>query len=51
MLILDKNKEFLREFKYLNLGLITKGDRGEPLNIIKTVNPGKYGIDPKSFYL
>ena len=51
MLILDKNKEFYREFKHLNLGRITRGEDGGRLNIQRIVQPGKYGIDPKFFYL
>ncbi len=51
MLILDENKEFYREFKHLNLGIISRDEHGEPLNIQRMVQPGKYGIDPKFFYL
>jgi hypothetical protein len=51
MMILDRNKQFYKEFKYLNLIHETNGEDGEPLKIARTIDPGKYGIDPKYFYL
>lgn len=50
MLILDKNKEQYNRFHTINLLRETENDEEQPLNIVKTVNPGFYGIDPDQFY-
>ena len=51
MLILNKDKVQYSQFKTINLLNETEGEDGEPLNIVKTVNPSKYSIDPSQFYL
>ena len=50
MLILDKNKVSYKKSNTINLFRETEGEDGTPLNITKTVKPGKYGIDPGQFY-
>lgn len=51
MLLLDANKEPLNHFGIINLYTETTDKNGDPLNIIKCVEPGLYGIDPEEFYL
>ena len=51
MLVLNKNKALYNHFDTINLLKQTEGEDGHPLNIVKTVNPGKYGIDSSQFYL
>ena len=51
MLVLNKNKVLYNRFDTINLLKQTEGEDGQPLNIVKTVNPGKYGIDSGQFYL
>jgi len=51
MLILDKNRQLYQKYEIIDLFNIEEGEDGRPLNIIKTTNPGKYGLDPSQFYL
>jgi HD-GYP domain-containing protein (c-di-GMP phosphodiesterase class II) len=51
MLLLSKDKVLYNRFDTINLLKQTEGEDGQPLNIVKTVNPGKYGIDSGQFYL
>ena len=51
MILLNKDKQFYSRFKTINLSKLDEGEDGRPLNIIKAVNPGFYGIDPGQFFL
>ena len=51
MLLLNANKESLDEFKTIDLFVQTIDDDGNPLDIVKSIEPGLYGIDPKEFYI
>jgi putative nucleotidyltransferase with HDIG domain len=51
MLILDKNKKPYSRFDVIDMHSTEIGEDGEPLNILKSVDPGMYGIDPQEFYL
>lgn len=51
MLILDKNRKPYANFEIIDTYNIETGEDGEPLNIVKSVEPGLYGIDPRQFYL
>jgi len=51
MLLLDSNKESLENFKTIDLFIKTEDEEGNPLDIVKCIEPGKYGIDPKEFYI
>ena len=50
MLILDKEKQQYNRFKGIDLLKDTEGEDGQPLNIVKAVNPSFYGIDPGQYY-
>lgn len=51
MMLLGSNKEPLHHFGIINLFTEITDKNGNPLNIIKCVEPGLYGIDPEEFYL
>jgi putative nucleotidyltransferase with HDIG domain len=51
MLILDKNKKPFSKFNVIDMHAIETGEDGNPLNILKSIDPGLYGIDPREFYL
>ncbi len=51
MLILDSNKKPYAKFEIIDTYKIDNGEDGTPLKIIKSVDPGIYGIDPQQFYL
>lgn len=51
MILLNKDKQFYSRFKTINLSKLLEGEDGQPLNIVKTVNPSYYGIDPGQFFL
>lgn len=51
MMVLSKNKELYKRFKIENLYEQEQGEDGLPLNIIRSVEPKRYGIDPSQFYL
>lgn len=51
MMLLDKNKEHLKEFVTINLFTETEDASGNSLDIVRSVEPGLYGIDPEEFYL
>ena len=50
MLILDKEKQQYNRFRGINLLKETEGEDGQPLSIVKTVNPSFYGIDSSQYY-
>ena len=51
MMILNSRKEFYKRFDIVNLYKEELGEDGLPLNIIHSIDPKKYGIDPSLFYL
>ena len=51
MILMNKDKKFYSKFKTINLSNVKDDEDGRPLNIIKTVQPGFYGIDPGQFFL
>lgn len=51
MLILDRDKKVFPSYDVIDLHSVDKGEDGNPLNIIKSIEPGLYGIDPVEFYL
>jgi putative nucleotidyltransferase with HDIG domain len=51
MLILDQNKTTYSDFDIINLMTETSDANGKPLDIVRSVEPGMYGIDPEQFYL
>ena len=51
MLLLDANKKPLDEFKTMDLFIQTVDEEGNSLDIVKSIEPGMYGIDPKEFYI
>jgi putative nucleotidyltransferase with HDIG domain len=51
MLLLNGNKEALDDFKTIDLFVQTIDEEGESLDIVKSVEPGMYGIDPDEFYI
>ena len=51
LLILDHEKQMLQETRYLNLLEVTHDDRGRQLDILKGIEPGKYGIKPDDLFM
>jgi len=51
MMLLDTDKKPLENFNVIDLFTHVEDADGKPLNIIKCVEPGLYGIDPEEFYL
>jgi hypothetical protein len=51
MLILDKTKKPYGDFKIIDTYSIKLGEDGRPLSILKSIDPGLYGIDTKQLYL
>ena len=51
MLLLNEKKEPLVDFKTIDLFIHTVDEEGNSLDIVKSVEPGMYGIDPKEFYI
>lgn len=51
MLLLDQNKNACSEFNTIDLYEVTTDAEGNSLDIVRSVEPGLYGIDPEQFYL
>lgn len=51
MMLLDADKKPLENFDVIDLFTQVEDADGKPLNIVKCVEPGLYGIDPEEFYL
>lgn len=51
MLLLNENKEPLKEFETVDLFIHTEDKNGNSLDIVKSVEPGMYGINPNEFYI
>jgi HD-GYP domain-containing protein (c-di-GMP phosphodiesterase class II) len=51
MLLLDENKAAYGRFDTINMFTEVTGLDGQSLDIVRSVEPGMYGIDPEQFYL
>ncbi len=51
MLLLDATKHPLPSFDTIDLYTTVNDEEGQPLDIVRSVEPGLYGIDPEQFYL
>ena len=51
MLLLDEDKKQLSDYKTVDLTEQSEDSSGYPLNILRGLNPGEYGIDPTEYYL
>jgi len=51
MLLLDENKEYYNNFDVIDLYVNESDEDGNTLEIVKSLEPGMYGIDPEQFYL
>ena len=51
MLLLDRKKRMYANFDIVDLLHVERDSEGEPLAIVKTLEPGSYGLDPDELYL
>jgi HD-GYP domain-containing protein (c-di-GMP phosphodiesterase class II) len=51
MLILKSDKSHFEEFEIIDLAEKYEDESGKPLNILRGIDPGSYGIDPSEYYL
>lgn len=51
MMLLDHHKEAYADFKIVDLYTEVTNDEGDSIDIVKSLEPGMYGIDPEQFYL
>jgi HD-GYP domain-containing protein (c-di-GMP phosphodiesterase class II) len=51
MLILKEDKSHYEEYRIIDLAERYEDSAGEPLNILRGIDPGSYGIDPAEYYL
>lgn len=51
MLLLDKNKNYYDNFDVIDLYIHENDEDDDSLEIVKSIEPGMYGIDPEQFYL
>ena len=51
MLILEEDKEPMKEYQTIDLSEQFEDSTGYPLNIHRGLDPGAYGIDPTEYYL
>lgn len=51
MLLLDENKAYYNDFDVIDLYINEADEDGNSLEIVKSLDPGMYGIDPEQFYL
>lgn len=51
MMLMDSDKTFYDEYKVIDLMKISQNEAGKPMNILRGLDPGAYGIDPSEFYL
>lgn len=51
MLLLNEDKHPLASFDTIDLYTTINDEEGKPLDIVRSVEPGLYGIDPEQFYL
>lgn len=51
MLLLNENKKTLQSFDIIDMYHVVKDKKGNPLDIVRSVEASTYGIDPEQFYL
>ncbi len=51
MLLLDEDKAHFSEYKTIDLAIMFEDQDGYPLNILRGLDPGAFGIDPTEYYL
>lgn len=51
MMLMNSDKTFYDEYKVIDLMKISQNEAGEPMNILRGLDPGAYGIDSSEFYL
>jgi HD-GYP domain-containing protein (c-di-GMP phosphodiesterase class II) len=51
MLLLDEDKAHFSEYKTIDLAITFEDQEGYPLNILRGLDPGSFGIDPTEYYL
>lgn len=51
LLLLDRDKQMLQDTRYLNLLEVTEDDDGHPLDILKGIEPGRYGINADDLFI
>ena len=51
MLLLDEDKAHFSEYKTIDLAIMFEDQEGYPLNILRGLDPGAFGIDPTEYYL
>ena len=51
MLLLDEDKAHFSEYKTIDLAIMFEDQEGYPLNILRGLDPGSFGIDPTEYYL
>ena len=51
MLVLEGDKTPMQEYKTVDLAENYKDSMGYPLNILRGLDPGEYGVDPTEYYL
>jgi hypothetical protein len=51
MLLMDENKQPYENFDVINLFTKVTGIDGEPLDIVRSVEPSMFGIDAEQLYL
>lgn len=51
LLLLDRDKQMLQDTRYLNLLEVTEDEEGHPLDILKGIEPGGYGINSDDLFM
>lgn len=51
MMLLDEDKRPLNDFETIDLYHVINDHDNQPLDIVRSVDPSVYGIDPQQFYL
>lgn len=51
MMLMNSDKKLYDEYKTIDLMKTSQNEAGEPMNILRGLDPGAYGIDPSEFYL
>ncbi len=51
MAVLDENKQPLSAMPIVDLIQVTADEKGNPIEIVKAIDPEDYDIDPKEFYI
>jgi HD-GYP domain-containing protein (c-di-GMP phosphodiesterase class II) len=51
MMLMDADKKLYDDYPIIDLMVLSQNEAAEPMNIIRGLDPGAYGIDPSEFYL